>query len=495
MTPKQNYKTIIIGAGIAGLTAAYKLHKQGEEFLLIDPADRVGGNWSSRTYKDSIYEFGPNTLMNRCAEINQIIEELGIQDQVLTERFKDSVRYLYLDSRFYEIGSNPLKLLLSGILSPWGIIRAALEPVIASEAKQSPNRITNDESVYSFISRRFGKEIAERLVEHALQGIWAGDIRQLSARVALKKLVEMEEEYGSVIKGFLSERKNSRHCEEDEVRCSNPEKSPLSSISFEKGMQYLTQAIADSLPKESILLGTGVASLQTKVIPSLRGEAEATAQPYTIKLETGEELQTENLIIATKAFQAATLLEETAPNLSNLLNKIYYAPVFLLSFTLPKNLFKNKKPKGFGYISGATEHFVLGTIFSSELYPERNLEDEYLFTCFLGGLKNPQILDFTEGDLILKAIAEQKEVFRNAYGIDLQDSDFNIVDHKLIDKAIPQYNLGFSDLKKAIDKELELYPGLTLLGNYLEGVSIPDTVKMTLGQLDTWSLRNEKTTK
>lgn len=446
-------KNIIIGAGIAGLSAAYKLNKQGEEFLLIEASDRVGGNWSSNSYKNSIYEFGPNTLMNRCEEINHMIQELGIDDEILTEQFKDSVRYLYLDNKFYEIGSNPLKTLLSGLLSPWAIIRMALEPLIPR------SKISSNESVYDFVSRRFGKELAERVVSPALQGIWAGDIRNLSANVALKNLVQYEEDYGSVLKGvFVSQRANK-----------TKKKRGLASISFKQGMQYLAQAIADSLPKDSLLLKTTVRDLNKA------------GQSYVLRFDSGEALETPNLIIATKAYQAADLLQSISLELSEELKKIYYAPIFLMAFTLKKDLFVTKKRvKGFGYISGKPQHLTLGTIFSSELFHERNLDDEYLLQSFIGGSKNTQILDFPEGDLMLKAISEQKEIFKNAYGIDLQDSDFNIVDAQFIKRAIPQYGLDYSEIRSSIDSELSKLQGLSLLGNYLNGVSIPDTVKLSL---------------
>lgn len=452
MSSKPSYPTIIIGAGIAGLSAAYKLHKQGEEFLLIEAADRVGGNWASYKYKNSIYEFGPNTLMNRSDQINQMIQDLGIEDQVLTEKFKDSVRYLYLDNKFYEIGSNPLKILLSGILSPLAIIRAALEPLIPASKLEA-------ESVYDFVSRRFGKEVALRIVSPALQGIWAGDTSTLSAKAALKNLVKFEEEYGSVIKGLFLTRKKIKT------------KRELASISFHDGMQYLTQAIADSLPADSV-------SLDNAVLTCKKNDS---AGFYTLTTKNGETIKTANLMIAVKAYQAAALLESCAPALSEQLNKIYYAPIFLMAFTLPKKLFTKKGLKGFGYISAEAEHLTLGTIFSSELFHERNLDDEYLLQSFIGGAKNTQILDFPEGDLILRAIREQKEIFKNSYGLDLKDNDFNIIDSKFIKRAIPQYGLDFPELKSVLDKELKKTKGLKLLGNYLNGVSIPDTLTLSLG--------------
>jgi protoporphyrinogen/coproporphyrinogen III oxidase len=454
------YKNIIIGAGIAGLACAYKLQKSGEEFLLIEASNRVGGNWSSHKYLNSVYELGPNTLMNRSDSLRSMIMELGLEEDVLSESFKESTRYLYLDQRFYEIGSNPLKVLMSGILSPWAIIRAAFEVFVPRRSGSS------DESVYDFVARRFGKDIAERIIGPALQGIWAGDIKNISSKSALKNLVALESQYGSVIKGALRSR-------QDKSREASPATPALASISFRHGLEYLTKSIANSLGQDSVLLGRSVASLQVSEDDAITSQS----QLYSLVLDDGIKLQAENIFLATKAYQAASLLENLSPSLSEKLSQIYYAPMFLLSFTLAKDLFKAKAPKGFGFISAEKTDLILGTIFSSELFPERNLDDEYLFTAFLGGAKNPQILDFMEGDLILSAITEEKKIFENAMGISLKDEDFNIIATKMIDRAIPQYLLGHSELIAKINSELDNFFGLRLLGNYINGVSVADVLR------------------
>jgi protoporphyrinogen/coproporphyrinogen III oxidase len=461
------HKNVVIGAGIAGLSCAYKLQKLGEEFLLIEASNKVGGNWSSHKYLNSVYELGPNTLINRSSILRSIITELGLETEVLSETFKNSTRYLYLDQKFYEIGSNPLKVLMSGILSPWAIIRASFEVLVPRFLESS------DESVYDFITRRFGKDIAERIIGPALQGIWAGDINTISSKFALKNLVALERKYGSVIKGALYSRK------EKNKKTSSLNHIDLATISFRQGLEYLTNSLVNFLDKESVLLGKSVSTLQVMVDDTKSNKS----QVYNLKLEDGTKLQAKNVFFATKAYQAATLIEPFSLSLSKKLNQIYYAPIFLLSFTLAKDLFENKKPKGFGFISAEKKDLVLGTIFSSELFPERSLNNEYLFTVFLGGAKNSLVLDLNESDLILSALEEEKKIFKNTFGIFLRDEDFNIVASKMINKAIPQYNVGHAELISQIKSELENFSGLHLLGNYIDGVSVADVLELTENEI------------
>ncbi len=444
--------TIIIGAGISGLSYAWQLNKTQQDFLIVEKQESAGGNWHSFAYKNSIYELGPNSFVNRYPQFENLIDDIGFRDQVIIKAFKDSNRYIYLDEKLIEVKPGP-GLLFSGLLSFKGILRALSEPL------QGARLVSKDseESVHSFFARHFGDEIAERIVANALQGVWAGDTKQLSIKACMPKLKEMEEKHGSILKALFMKSSKSK----------DSPKEPLLTCSFQKGLRSFCSGIQEKIGDKHFRFGA-----QSKIC---KLEAD------NFEIEINQEIfQCKNLVIATKAGEAAQLLENQQPNISTKLSSIYYAPVCLIAFSLKKDLFKksaHKKMQAFGFISGKAEDLTLGTIFSSQVFDERELEDEYLMTSFLGGALNSQITEYDINKLIEKMCQELGEVFRDWTQTKLEVDDFQIIQSKFIPKAIPQYQANHNDLTSSIQEELKELPGLNLIGNYFAGVSMADSIK------------------
>lgn len=449
MQALKSYNYIVIGAGIAGLSAAFKLKQLGYSVLIVEKSSLIGGTWQSHSYKNSIYEFGPNTLMSSSPALMEMIETLDFSDQVLSHKLKDSKRFLYLKNQLIEVESKPIKMLFSKLLSFRAKLRILLEPF-----KKISND-TEDKSVHDFSRRKFGEEIASNIVASALQGIWAGDTKRLSAKSALKKLYKLEQEHGSILWGLI---KNSKK-----------KSKPLETISFKNGMQSFAERIAEYIGKENILLNSAIKLTKNKDLYELSILSEG--QEYKI--------QTENLFIATKAFEAAQILEPISLKIPCLLKQIYYAPVYLSIISIDKNLFSKQGQEtfnAFGFIDSKLDHLLLGCIFASELFPSRNLTDEYLLLNFAGGARNSQILDFSENDLNETILEELIEILQPLANTELTIEHFKLINQKRIDRAIPQFNIGHQEIIESLKKELTKHPGIQLLGNYVEGVSVADTI-------------------
>ncbi len=447
---KANYKkNIVIGAGIAGLSFAYKLKNSQEDFWIFEKEAQARGTWQSHKYKSSIFEFGPNTIIDKSDALREMIKSAGLEEEVLSSSLKESKRYFYRNNQLIEISSNPFKLIASKILSLKAKLRILFEPFVKSKS-------TDKESVYDFFARRFGKECAENIMGPALQGVWGGDIKQLNMSVTLSHLYQLEQKYSSVIKGLIfskKERKKSKR---------------LQTISFRNGLEDLCTKLAGYL---------GNLKLNSELL-----SIEKEDGLYKLKIREGNNQEfyyCTNLILACPAFAAGRLVESINLNLAKALMNIFYAPIFLIAYSIKKDLDKNHQDifDAFGFLNATKAHFTLGTIFASSLYKERALDDEHLMVGFIGGSKNSQIADFDTKDLTAIALNEAKEIFDNALEINTELEDFIVINTKLIKQAIPQYNDNYLIAKNIIDQELEKDSSLILVGNYMNGVSIVDTIE------------------
>ncbi|MFM7459137.1 MAG: protoporphyrinogen oxidase [bacterium] len=561
------YDFIIVGGGISGLYAAYELKKKGFTVLLLEKNTVIGGTWNSVQYKTSIYELGPNTILSNSDELLDLIEDLGMEDELLSSPLSSAKRYIYHHRKLIELSSNPLQLLNSGVLSVLGFLRIFLEPFYHKDDEnagvgfrhyaqkvfnlipkyhfnlkktficplhspsfgllglkrifqngirglEQDSSLNKEESVKQFCERKFGFELTDVLVKTFLKGVWAGDISKLSASVALSNLVKLEKKTGSVFlsliidsfQGFILQISKNlfKSLSLDEMKLESSFRKRFSKkksiLSFENGLQSLTQRMADEL-SDSLKLNAEVESILKVQYESDENTELSAHEQYHYILKTnhigGEnagiedcgqsrqgDFKAKSVIIASQAYVTAKLLADLDSDVSTALANIEYAPIALCAYVLPKSKFK-KELKGFGFLSADDSMKVLGSIWASELFPERNLEDEYLHISFIGGALNTSIVKNAEIGVCEQSQAIWNElsseltlIYKDWAKEPLQKEDFRLLDIKIIDKAIPQLNLGHEKLIEDIRKQLrDDNPKIHLVGNYLKGVSIKDALR------------------
>ncbi|MEZ4684929.1 MAG: protoporphyrinogen oxidase [Bacteroidia bacterium] len=348
-------RTIIIGAGITGLVAAWKLKQAGHSPILLEASGRTGGNINSQRHEPYLLECGPNTLLLNDTLFG-LMQELGLESKIRTAAPEAKYRFVLKNGHYSRLPSGPLSFLLGGFFSFRQKLRIWNERQLIVKGPEN-------ESVDAFFRRRFGNAVADYVVAPFVSGVYAGDPTALIAKLAFPKLIKHETEYGSVIKGMMASMKNR-----DEHR---------GIFSLEGGLQTLTDTLAAQLG-DSLCLNSPVESLRPE------------DQYWTVNLASGEKLHAKRIIACIPAFALGDMVASWAPEDARKLRDVHY-PAAAGVYTAYKKSQVGHLLNGFGALHNHLEASEsLGTIFNSTVFPDRAPSDEVLLTTFVGGSRFPE---------------------------------------------------------------------------------------------------------
>ncbi|HEY2124170.1 MAG TPA: protoporphyrinogen oxidase, partial [Chthoniobacterales bacterium] len=224
----------IVGGGITGLTAAFRLRRQGIAVTLYEATDRVGGVIQSLQRDGYLAEFGPNTILETSPKVASLVEDLGLAERRVYSDPAANNRYLVRHGRLIKMPESPLRFLMTPLFSPAAKLRLLMEPFIP------PSDPAREESVAEFVRRRLGQEFLDYAIDALVGGIYAGDPEKLSVPQAFPKLYALEQKYGSLIKGQILGPRDRR--KSNEVAKSNARK-----LSFDEGLQVLPDTLRAQL--------------------------------------------------------------------------------------------------------------------------------------------------------------------------------------------------------------------------------------------------------
>jgi oxygen-dependent protoporphyrinogen oxidase len=452
---------VIVGGGIAGLTAAYRLRQRGPvsgsdlRITLIEADHRLGGKIFTEQIDDLIIEAGPDSFLSQKAPAIALCEELGLSDRLIDSRKDGGDTYILRQGRLEPLPEGitmlvPTRfgpLLRSRLLSTRAKLRMGLEVLIP------PCRTEADESVASFVTRRLGREAFERMAQPLLSGIYAGDAEQLSLLATFPRLRQVELEYGSLVRAMLAQRLRSRPRGRDQA----PTHSPF--VSLRLGMGELVSALAARLEGVDVRLGT----MANSVEPRPGGG-------YQLRLANGETLEADALLLAAPASVTADLLETIAPDLAETLRGIPYVSSATISLVY-RQAEVGKLGAGRGFVIPRVENRELTAVtWASNKFPGRAPEGLVLLRAFVGRAGREGAVDLPD-DLLLRLVTGE---LREILGLSA-----NLVMSRIYrwHQAIPQYVLGHLDRLVEIDRRLADLPGLLLLGAAYHGVGIPDCIE------------------
>lgn len=448
MSPLHDADVLVLGAGVSGLTTAWLLNRQGRKVLVLDASPRVGGAIQSERREGFLVEAGPNSTLETTPLLTSLIRDLGIEDRKMYASDASSNRYILKHGRLVALPTGAVGFLRTPLFSAHTKLGLFREPFLPPAPKDS------DETLSDFVLRRLGREFLDYAINPFVAGVYAGDPTRLSVRAAFPKLHELEQKYGSLLKGMIKGARERKKRQEQS-------KQSARMFSFRDGMQTLTDALAQDLPR--VLTGHRVHSIAP--LPGSDGfrvEGMSANGPFS--------LSAPSLVMAMPSYVAADLVRETLPEALLALEGIVYPPVAVVQ-TAHRPTGGMHPLDGFGFLVPQVEHRdILGTIFTSTIFRDRGPDGYAVLTSFVGGMRQPDHARISQQEILELVLQEQTRLL----GTPAQPA-FSAV--TTWDRAIPQYMQGHLDRIKILESLEDRHPGLAFCANYRGGISVGDCVK------------------
>jgi oxygen-dependent protoporphyrinogen oxidase len=451
--------TAVVGAGLTGLTAAWRLHAAGARVRVFEAADKIGGVIQTERADGWLVEAGPNSLRGGSPELTKLIADLGLATAVVPAGPAAKNRYLVHHGRLVAAPASPPALLASPLLS------LGTKARLAAELLRRPRPRAADLSLATLVREHFGDELVERALDPFVSGVYAGDAEKLSARHAFPELWAMEQQHGSLLRAQAAAARERR----DQGR------PPPQIFSFTDGLAALPGALAAALPSDVIALNAAV----TRLAPI--GSATAPAWELTWQMPSGAE-QTEEfdrIILALPAAALARLpigADATTRPLAAL-GELEHASIASLFLGYRREQIAHALD-GFGLLVPSTEkRTALGVIFTSTLFPGRAPLGHVALTVMAGGTRRPDLAALAPAALIA-AVQPDLATLLGVRG------DPVFMRHHAWPHAIPQYNLGHERFLDAMARCETAHPGVHLANNARAGLGLTDRIAAGLRAAD-----------
>ena len=420
---------VVLGAGLSGLAAGFELNKREKSFLVLEEAGVAGGVIGSSKQDGFVIEHGPNSLV-LTSEIKQLCKELNLENELLYAKPQSKIRQIIWDNKLHTLKPSPLTIISTSLLSTGGKVRVLKELFIKSTW-------TAGESVHHFFERRLGKQAAERIAGAIVSGIYAGDPKQLEIAAIFPRLVQLEKQHGSVIKGL--------------AKSKGPERTIAN---FNNGLQTLTDALSAAL-KPSIQFESQI-TIITKLANSKHWQIKYRVHDIDYVIETS------HIISTIPAYALKNIAGTSYPALD-----ISYNPMLTLQVAVPKKDFL-EKTMGFGFLASPFERKdFIGVMLNGHIFETGLSETEALVNFFV----RPDNCETQDATALFTELCTP--LFKEWTGI---AAPIRLVSSTLWPRAIPQKTIGhLAWLETVADWETE-NSGFYVAGNFKYGVALGDCV-------------------
>ncbi len=443
-------KVVIIGGGITGLTAIYRLQQEIKakglaiDTVLIEAAGHLGGKIQTVHRDGFTIERGPDSFLERKVSAGRLAQELGLGEQLVNNTAGKS--YVLVNNKLHGIPEGSMMgiptqitpFLVSGLFSPVGKLRAGFD-FILPRSKQ-----TEDQSLGAFFRRRLGNEVVENLIEPLLSGIYAGDIDKMSLMSTFPQFYQVEQKYRSIVLGMKT------------IAPKKPSGTKGIFQTLTGGLGTLVEALESRLQPGTVLKGTRVERITKN------------GEQYRVLLSNGKEIEASAIIVAASHKMLPNLLPQY--NEFRQFKAIPSTTVANVALAFPTAAIK-RDINGTGFVVSRNSDFsITACTWTHKKWPHTTPEGKVLLRCYVGKPGDEDIV--TKPDKELTDIVLQD--LEKTMDID-QKPEFAVVSRW--QEAMPQYTVGHKQrlqkINEFMSKEL---PGVYLAGSSYGGAGLPDCI-------------------
>jgi oxygen-dependent protoporphyrinogen oxidase len=443
-------QVVIVGGGISGLATAHYIHSHlGDkvQLTLVEGGSQLGGKVANQEFSGHLVDTGPDAVLVRAPAMAALLQDLGLGEQIVAPAAlgahvwsRGKLRRLPSGTLF-GIPDRLLPLLRSGLMSPAGLARAALDLVLPRRHTSAP-----DPSIADLVSPRLGSQVFDRLVEPLLGGVHAGRAAELSARSTVPDIVALARKNRSL---YLGLRKMRRH--------APPATGAPVLVTLTGGLGRLVEALVARLAGDDLRLGSAA-----RVIARV-------GTGYRVDLAGGQSISADAVVLATPAFVTARLLADLMPDAATVLAEIPYVDVATIWLAYPRSAV-GRPLDGTGFLVPPEEgKFLVGCTWSSAKWPHLADDNLVLIRCMVGRRGDRRWLDMDDETMVNRVHDELVEAMGLTAG----------PNHQSIQRwpqAMPQYLMGHQDRLDALDAAIHHLPGLHLTGAAYRGVGLASCV-------------------
>jgi protoporphyrinogen/coproporphyrinogen III oxidase len=441
----------VVGAGISGLAAAYKLKQHGCQVTLFEASDTVGGNIRGSVDDNWLADSGYGLINAADPIIQALISELHLRDEVLSLSQLSRKRYIAYDNRLKRIPNTLSDAVWSGYL-PLGTRLKLLF------SRFSKKQLHENDSVSAVIERFLGPSSVSLIAEPLASALYAGNPSDLTVRYAFPTLYRHLAEKRTLSRAIRQALKDKK---------IKLEKSEY--VGFRYGMPTLTNALADKLQVE-IVKGARVVQVKRH------------NDKWLLTIYIGSEVRyfvCDKVIYATPAHALSDQLigEETDKNLATIA-KMPYAPLTVLNMGFRKSDLAHKLDSAGFIVHKSESNSLLGVMFTSSILDERTPGGNHLITVFVGGTQNADFA-IEPVNIIKTAVLKDLNKYLGVKAYPVYVKSFTYP------RAIPQFGQDYAEIVSAINNFEQQYDGICLAGQYRFGQGVESCIRGAFGLADT----------
>ncbi|ASS74789.1 protoporphyrinogen oxidase [Tumebacillus algifaecis] len=468
---QQQVKTVVvIGGGITGMSTAYYLEQKAREqgialqVYLLEADDKLGGKVQTVRRDGFVIEAGPDSFLARKPAGVKLCRELGIDDELVGTNPNARKTYILHQGKLHRIpqGLNigvPTQFVpfaTTGLLSWGGKLRAGLDLIKPKSERKG------DESLGAFLERRLGNEVVDRLAEPLLAGIYAGDLRKLSMRATFPQYEQLEQKYGSLIRGMLAQAKEAKAQANAATQAEGAAAvRPLPNsvfLTFNTGLHRLIERLEAAYEHTEVRKNTRVEQVEAR-----------TEGGYSVRMDNGSTLEADAVVITTSTYDAAGILPSSF-SAKTQLTHVPYVSVATVVFAFDQGVIDFPFDASGFVVPKKEGRTITAATWTSSKWLHTAQDGKVLMRFYVGRGGDEAIVDEPDEEIIRRVRIDLKETM----GI-TADPSFSIVTRWR--RAMPQYTVGHLDrIKTFVEQAESEMPGVYFAGGGYTGLGIPDCI-------------------